>query len=333
MKDTSLSPPWFSNINWIKKETTDLRQGTNPLARTIEELLECSIINLDKPQGPTSHDVVHTLKQILKVAKAGHRGTLDPQVSGVLPIGINKATKLLDALLQGPKEYIAVMKLHDIVSTDKLLKVIKEFEGKIYQTPPLASNVKKVLRIREIYQIEILEVKGKLVLMKILCESGTYIRTLCVDIGRVLGVGAHMAELRRTRSASFNEEKNLVTLNEVFKAYLWFQEMGNEDLLRKVLLPPEMVVAHLKKVVVSDTTVDALCHGAPLARPGITGIEGGIKKGDLVAVFTLKGEIIGLALAEQDITEMKEQEKGIVARMRSVVMKRGTYHSAWKKNQ
>ena len=107
------------------------------------------------------------------------------------------------------KEYICVMKLHGDSNEGQIKQVLSEFEDEIYQRPPLRSSVKRQLRTRRIYYIDYIETDGRNVLFKVACEAGTYIRKLCFDIGEILGVGAHMQELRRTRSGSFTETSQL----------------------------------------------------------------------------------------------------------------------------
>ncbi len=222
------------------------------------------------------------------------------------------------------------MRLHAPVSEEKIRKVCKEFEGKIYQRPPLKSSVKRVVRIRTIYYIDVLEIQGKDVLMRVGCQAGTYIRKLCHDIGIVLGVGAHMQELRRTRSGPFKEDETLVTLYDLRDAYDTWKEEGDETLLRKVILPVEAAVRHLPKVVIRDSAVDAICHGADLAAPGVLRLETGIKRNSLIAIMTQKGELVALAQARMNTHEILEAERGIVAKTIRVIMDRGTYPKMWK---
>ncbi len=222
------------------------------------------------------------------------------------------------------------MRLHAPVSEEKIRKVCQEFVGPIYQRPPLKSSVKRVVRVRTIYYIDVLEISGKDVLMRVGCQAGTYIRKLCHDIGIVLGVGAHMQELRRTRSGPFKEDETLVTLYDLRDAYDTWIEEGDESLLRKVIQPVEAAVKHLPKVVIRDSAVDAICHGADLAAPGVLRLETGIKKNSLIAIMTQKGELVALGQARMTTQEILEAEKGIVAKTIRVIMDRGTYPKMWR---
>jgi H/ACA ribonucleoprotein complex subunit 4 len=264
------------------------------------------------------------------VEKAGHGGTLDPHVSGVLPVALMDATRALDALLHGDKEYVCAMKLHSDVPKDRIVKMIGEFTGIIFQTPPLKSAVKKELRTRRIYAIDVFEVEDRNVLFKVRCEAGTYIRMLCHDIGDALLTGAHMEGLRRTRVAHLREE-DTVTLQEVRDAFEHWKETGDEKHLRKVLQPTEKLFEHLPKVIIKDTAVDAVCHGANLAIPGIAEADKRIAKGDFVALMTLKGECVALGTALLSHKQLAKKDTGFAVDTRRVLMSTGTYPMSWKK--
>ncbi len=309
----------------MRDATTDPNYGKNPEERTLEERLQLGIVNLDKPAGPTSHEVVAMLKRILNLSKAGHRGTLDPGVTGVLPIALSKGTKVLDALLLGTKTYVTNMRLHDDVSNKRLQEVLAEFAEQIYQTPPLKSSVKKILRKRRVHRIEYLERDGKNVLFLVEAQSGTYIRTLCVDIGRVLGVGAHMQELRRIVSGPFSERENLVTLQDLVEGVILRQDYNDEKKLRESILPIEKAVELAPKVWVSDGAIDPICNGSPLAVPGIVKMTNNIQKNGLVAIMSLKEELIALGIAQMNTAKITNSQKGIAVIPRSVLMERGTY--------
>lgn len=231
------------------------------------------------------------------------------------------------------KEYIALMELHDAVDKDKVLSTLKMFIGKIYQRPPLRSSVKRALRVKEIYSIDVLEIEGRHVLFRVRCESGTYVRKLCHDIGLILGVGAHMRELRRTGVAHLTENLNLVTMQELSEAlYLW-SRCRDETLLRRYVLPMEYIVAHLPKILIKDSTVDAIAHGAQLAVPGISILSNRIEKGCRVAVMTLKGEVVAIGKALMSSEDIIKSEKGIAVQIERVVMDPGVYPKVWRKSK
>ncbi|MCK5216185.1 MAG: RNA-guided pseudouridylation complex pseudouridine synthase subunit Cbf5, partial [Methanosarcinales archaeon] len=160
---------------------TDPDYGYIPNRRPIKEYISLGVINLDKPSGPTSHEVVSWVKKILNIPKAGHGGTLDPKVTGLLPVMLGDATKSVGSLMKAGKEYICLMRLHSIVKKTAIERIASEFTGPIYQRPPIKSAIKRELRIRTIYYLDIMEIEGSSVLMRVGCESGTYIRKLCHD--------------------------------------------------------------------------------------------------------------------------------------------------------
>lgn len=310
------------------EEPTSPNYGWYPRSRPIREYIETGVINLDKPPGPTSHEVVAWVKRMLSINRAGHGGTLDPKVTGVLPITLGRATRLISFIMKSGKEYVTVMELHGEVSDDQLDKAISEFIGPIYQLPPVRSSVKRALRIRRINSIKVLERVGRYVLMKVDCEAGTYIRKLCHDIGEVLGCGAHMKELRRIRAGPFLE-KDSITLHSLLDAITLWKENNDESLLRKAIFPIEEVLLDFPKIYVRDSAVDALCHGANLAAPGVLKISKSIKAGDVVCVMTLKGELIGIGRALKSSEEILELDHGIVVDMERIVMEPGTYPRGW----
>ncbi|TSA17615.1 MAG: RNA-guided pseudouridylation complex pseudouridine synthase subunit Cbf5 [Nitrosopumilales archaeon] len=320
----------LQNLRVVDQDITNDSYGTYCEKRTVQQLLDYGFILLDKPNGPTSHETVAWIKKILNIPKAGHSGTLDPMVSGILPVGLGEATKALIVLLLGPKEYHALGRLHTLPSTEKLQAVLKQFTGKIYQKPPQRSSVLRQTRVRSVYEIDVIEQKERLILMRILCEAGTYIRKIFYDIGEVLGPGATMIELRRTRVSQFNEDSNLVKMHDLVDAYAMWKEKGDDSKLRRILMPIEYVLSDLKSVVIRDSAVDALCHGAQLAIPGILEISHGITKGDFVGVYTQKGEVVALAEAILTESEIVENTKGFAFQLRRIIMAPNTYPKNWR---
>lgn len=312
------------------EDSADERSGKKPSRRPIEEYIPKGVINLDKPAGPTSHEVTSWVKKILELQKAGHSGTLDPNVTGLLPIMLGDATKAVDALLTAGKEYVCLMKLHNAMPEKKIKGIFAEFTGEIFQKPSIKSAVKRETRTRKIYYFELLEIEENNVLFKVGCEAGTYIRKLCHDMGLALGTGAHMQELRRTKTGPFREDETLVTLHDLQDAYIEWKENRDEGLLRKVISPMEFGLSHLPRIVIRDNAVDAVCHGASLAAPGVLSVETGIEKGDLVAIFTLKGEAVSFGMAQMKSSEILKAATGIAATTDRVFMEAGTYPKGWK---
>ncbi len=329
MREKIIPDKNFEESFYIKEEGEVGEYGVYPYNRPIRDYIRKGMVCIDKPMGPSSHEVVVWVRKILEVSKTGHTGTLDPRVTGVLPIMIEHGTKLVKYLQESDKEYVALMHLHADAKKDEIEKVMESFVGKIYQKPPLKSAVRKRLRIREIKEIEILEIDGRDVLFRVLCEAGTYIRKLCIDIGEVLGTGAHMQELRRTKTGIFDEEKSF-TLHDLLDAYTFWKEEGEERYLREIIMPMEEAGKTMKKIVIKDTAVDAVCHGANLSAKGIHYIEKTIVEGDTVALFTLKNELVAIGKALVNADSMLKMKKGIVVKTLRVLMERGTYPSYWK---
>ncbi|MEA2036188.1 MAG: RNA-guided pseudouridylation complex pseudouridine synthase subunit Cbf5 [Nanoarchaeota archaeon] len=302
----------------VKKESKAV-YGIKPEERPTEQIVNYGIVNVDKPRGPTSHQVSDFVKRILNLTKAGHSGTLDPHVTGLLPVAIGKATRVVQALLPAGKEYIALMYLHKPVEKGRIRKELEDYSGKIRQKPPIKSSVRRIERTRKIYYIEVLEIDGQNVLFKIGCEAGTYIRKYIHDFGKRLDMGAHMVELRRTKVASF-DESSLCTLQDLTDAFYYYKKEKNDKFIRKIIQPIENGVRHLPKVWILDSTIESLSHGRDLAIPGISKIESGINTDELVAIMTLKGELIGLGITQMTSKDIIKKNNGIAVRTDSVLI-------------
>lgn len=318
----------FAELAELDQDVTDPALGTRPGERTLEQALRYGLIILDKPPGPTSHEAVAWVKRMLGLEKAGHSGTLDPQVSGVLPLGLGEATKALGVLLLDSKEYCAVGRFHSMPEPEKLAGVVSEFTGPIHQKPPQRSAVLRRTRTRTVHELEVVERRERLALVRVRCESGTYVRKLLYDMGEVLGPGATMIELRRTRVAHFGESE-LVTMHQLADAAAARKE-GDPSQLASLLLPVEAALAGLKSAVIRDSAVDAMCHGAQLAVPGVLRVSPGLARGDLAAVYTMKGEAVALAEAVMSEQQMREAAKGQAFMTRRIIMQPGTYPRGWR---
>jgi len=309
----------------IKSESkTDPSYGCDPNQRPVEELINYGVVNIDKPSGPTSHEVASYVRKILNIKRAGHSGTLDPKVTGVLPIALGRATRILQFLLKAGKEYIALMHIHKKVPEEEIKKTMNSFVGLIEQLPPKKSAVKRQVRKKHVYYIDILEIDGKDVLFRVGCQAGVYIRKLIHDVGVKLGSGAHMQELRRTKAGPF-DETTLITLQDLLDAYWFWKNEGNEKYIRYCIKPIEFAVQHLPKVWVKDAAVDALCHGIDLKIPGVAKLHDYILEGVLVAVMTLKDELIAVGIAETTSEKILKKQKGYAVNIKKVFMQPGTY--------
>jgi len=320
----------LENLIEIDQDITDDAYGTYYDRRSLEQLLNYGLVLLDKPPGPTSHETVAWVKRILKLPKIGHSGTLDPQVSGVLPLGLGEATKALGVLLLGPKEYVALGRVHSLPSKEKLAEIIHLFKGEIFQKPPQRSAVVRQTRTRTIYEFELIEQKERLLLTRVLCEAGTYIRKLYYDVGEILGPGATMIELRRTRVDQFYESDGLVTLHELANAFALWEENQDDSRLMNMIKPVEYALSELKSVIIRDSAVDAMCHGAQLAIPGILKISPNLKKGDLVGIYTQKGEAVALAESMMSEEDIRDATKGYAFETKRIIMAPNTYPKKWR---
>ena len=251
-------------------------------------------------------------------------------MTGVLPIASEDATKAIQALLLSGKEYVCVMRLHHTQPRDRVEAVLGEFQGTIFQRPPVRSSVKRRLRERTIYYLNLLEMKERNVLFKVGCQSGTYIRKLCFDVGEVLGCGAHMQELRRTRAGPFTEDEGLASLYDVLQHHARWQDDGDEESLRQIIFPMEKALELLPRIVVRDSAVAAVCHGANVTAPGVLSLETGISKGDELVVFSQKNEAVAFARALASSEDVVRMHHGFVAKTIRVLMERDLYPKMWK---
>ncbi len=252
--------------------------------KTIKELLEFGIINIDKPSGPTSFTVSRYIAKELKAKKSSHLGTLDPQVSGVLPIALNRACRLNPYLMNKDKTYVGIIRVHKDISLENLKKEAKSFVGKISQLPPVRSSVKRAERVREVKFFEILEQKDKDFLFVTQVQAGTYIRKLCSDLGEKIG-GAHMLELRRTDAGIFNESTaiTMYEFDKIIKEY----KSGNEEPLRKVLISGEILNEMFSKILIRKDVVKKIMTGSPIFKSFLSEpVSEKIKKGEKVVVYS-----------------------------------------------
>ncbi len=258
--------------------------------KPIQELLNFSIINLDKPTGPTSFWTSQKVKYLLGIKKTAHFGTLDPMVTGVLPVALGRACKLNEVFMHRDKTYVGIMRLHDKVSETKLRESIKKFTGEIMQMPPVKSRVKRQIRPRKVHTFDILEIQGNDVLFESRVQAGTYIRKLCHDVGFDLGIGAHMLELRRTQAGLFDESKNLVNLNDLDSAVKEL-EKGNEEPLRKIIQPAENLIKEIIPFTQANPeSKKALLDGKPIHQADL---KSKLPKEEIFALF-IEEQFIGI---------------------------------------
>lgn len=279
-----------------------------------------------------SHEVVAWIKKILKVEKTGHSGTLDPKVTGCLIVCLNRATRLVKSQQGAGKEYVAILKLkspfEDVV---KVKNAVHFFTGALFQRPPEVSAVKRQLRIRSVYESKFIEFDKarNMAVFWVSCEAGTYIRTLCEHLGLYLGTGGEMAELRRIRSGNLTERDHMYTCHDVLDAMWVYEKEQDESYLRRVIKPLELLLTSYKRIVVKDSTVNALCYGGQLMIPGLLRFDMAIEIGDEVVLITTKGEAIALGYAAMTTSLMATADYGVVCKLKRVIMDRDTYPRKW----
>ncbi|KAL7285644.1 putative rRNA pseudouridine synthase [Trametes coccinea BRFM310] len=333
--DTSQWPLLLKNYDKLLVRSahfTPIPAGCSPLKRDIATYVKSGVINLDKPSNPSSHEVVAWIRRILRVEKTGHSGTLDPKVTGCLIVCIDRATRLVKSQQGAGKEYVAVLRLHSALPNPSALpRAIQTLTGALFQRPPLISAVKRQLRVRTIYESKLLEFdeKRNLAVFWVSCEAGTYIRTLCVHLGLLLGVGGHMQELRRVRSGALSENDDMVTMHDVLDAQWMYDNTRDESYLRRVIRPLESLLTGYKRIVVKDSAVNAVCYGAKLMIPGLLRYEADISLNEEVVLMTTKGEAIALAIAQMSTVELATCDHGVVAKVKRCIMERDTYPRRW----
>ena len=333
--DTSEWPLLLKNFDKLNVRTnhyTPLPNGSSPLNRDIKEYLKCGFINLDKPSNPSSHEVVAWIKKILKVEKTGHSGTLDPKVTGCLIVCIDRATRLVKSQQSAGKEYVAIFKLHSPVdSIAKVRQGLEKLRGALFQRPPLISAVKRQLRVRNVYDSKLLDYdeSRNMGVFWVSCEAGSYIRTMCVHLGLVLGVGGQMLELRRVRSGIQSERDGMVTMHDVLDAMYMYENHKDESMLRRVVKPLEGLLVNHKRIIMKDSSVNAICYGAVIMLPGVLRYEDGIEMDQEIVICTTKGEAICLGIARMTTGTMASCDHGVVAKIKRVIMERDTYPRKW----
>lgn len=292
-----------------------MRERGPPGKRDPETLLEFGVINLDKPAGPSAHQVAAWVRDMAGVKQAAHAGTLDPKVTGCLPILTGTATRAAQIFDDSRKGYVTVLETHAPLPND-FEETLSEFEGPLYQKPPRKSAVARRLRVREIHRLEALEIEDRRALLAVDCESGTYIRKLCHDIGLAVGIGAHMGDLRRTKTGTF-DDRTLVTFQDFADGLAFWREDGDTELLREVVAPAERALEHLPSLTVAPSAAREIAEGAQVYAPGIIEADlGDATDEDLVACYTPDGAVVCLGHLVGD----HEADSGIVVELERVLV-------------
>jgi predicted rRNA pseudouridine synthase len=292
-----------------------MRERGPPGERDPETLLEFGVVNLDKPAGPSAHQVTAWVRDMAGVDRAAHGGTLDPKVTGCLPILTGTATRAAQVFDNSRKGYVTVLELHGPTPSD-FESTLTEFEGPLYQKPPRKSAVVRQLRVRTIHRLDALKTEERRALLDIECESGTYIRKLCHDLGLALGTGAHMGDLRRSKTGTF-DDSTLATLQDLADGLAFWRDEDDPELLREVVQPAERALEHLPELTVAPSAAREIAEGAQVYAPGVIEAElDDATEGNLVACYTPDGAAvcIGFLVGDPDAEsgEVVELERVLV---------------------
>ncbi len=311
------------------KATTNPAVGTLPDERTVEQRLAGGFILLDKPAGPTSHQVAAWARDLFGLERLGHGGTLDPFATGVLPLMAGKAMKVTKKILNHKKSYICVFRFAQEVTDEDLQAAMVRLTGRVYNVPPEVSAVKVQVRTRKIFAFEQLDRAGNDMIARVHCEAGTYIRTMARDLGLLLNMKVQLKELRRDMSGVFTLD-DCVTLQELADAVWLWKECDRPEALIRVIHPIEKLLLDLPSATVKDSAAAALAHGAPLLRPGLVNIAAGVASGKEIYVQTLKNEAVGVVTLTANTDDIASMTEGEVARPSMVLMDGDLYPRRWK---
>ncbi len=276
-----------------------------------QNFFDDSIILLNKPCGHISHEITSYVKKLLGITKTGHAGTLDPNVSGVLPIALGRSTKLLQYVASKRKTYVGIIKFRNLLTRMQVEELFKKFTGKLTQTPPKISAVRKVPRKRTIYSLKLLEFEGRFGLFETEVDAGTYIRTLCEDIGKQCG-GARMEELRRIAVGDINE-KDTVTLSELIDAVWLWKNKNDNSLLMPMLRQTDSLIS-FRKVVLKQTAIRSVLQGAQVMVPAIKEFPQDLAKDEPVKLYSESGVFLGIGHAVLSGAELSDAHRGIAIR-------------------
>ncbi|XP_057665249.1 H/ACA ribonucleoprotein complex subunit 4 [Diorhabda carinulata] len=321
----------FDRLNVRTNHYVPITSGSSPLKRDISEYVKSGFINLDKPSNPSSHEVVAWIKRILRVEKTGHSGTLDPKTTGCLIVCIERATRLVKSQQAAGKEYVSVFKLHSAVEFKKVVQSLEKLKGALFQRPPLISAVKRQLRVRTVYDSKLLDYDEtrNMGVFWVKCEAGSYIRTMCVHLGLLSGAGGQMLELRRVRSGIQGEMDDTATLHDILDAQWLLDNHKDESYLRRVIKPLEGLLVQHKRIIMKDSSVNAVCYGAKILIPGILRFEDGIELNEEIVIVTTKGEAVALAIALMTTSTIASCSHGVAAKIKRVIMERDLYPRKW----
>ena len=307
--------------------------GCNPEERPLEELLECGIILVDKPPGPSSHQLAAWARSMLGINRIGHGGTLDPFATGLLTLLCGRSTKITAELLRKPKSYVAVIRFKAPVPEHELKSLVDTMKGEIFNVPPKESAVKVQVRTREVSESKLVQTEedDRVHLLLISCEAGTYIRTMVKDLGLLSGNKCELLELHRSKSGTL-EDQMACSMQQLSDAVFLWKQHDDPRGLERLVCPVETVLNDIPSIVIKDGAVSALSHGAPLARPGVVSVPKGLPLGSTVLISSLKGEAVAVSELSVHSDSIPEMKSGQIAAPKTVIMPPGTYPQTWSKD-
>ncbi len=311
---------------------TDTSHGAPVWHRSLEERLDAGLILVDKPAGPTSHQVAAWAKEILGIDHLAHGGTLDPFATGLLTLMTGRARRLTSQVLGHDKEYVGILKVGGDADMESLQGAIKSLRGEIYNVPPSESAVKVQVRTRRIRSFEILDTNERLAAVKVACDAGTYVRTLARDLGLMINCPIKLVELRRTRSGRFLEDSCVPMEDLVDAVHLW-KENGDASAMLRLVSPIDVLMDGRSGLIIKDGAVSAVAHGAPLTRPGIQAIQGEFESDEEIVLWSMKGEVVAIANATRSTAEIPKIKVGEVAKPSLVLLPADVYPRQWRGEQ
>lgn len=291
-------------------------------------IAEGAFLLLDKPRGPSSHQVTAWARDLLGVPVTGHAGTLDPNVSGLLWVGMGPSLKLVPLVLEFPKRYVGVAVFHGPIEPRRLERLLAEFQAPIFQTPPVRSAVKRERRVRTVHRLALVESQENRALLDITADSGTYVRTLAVDLGEASGAGAHLEELRRVATGPF-DEREAVTLTALADARAAL-DAGDPSSMLAVLQPVARVCSQFPSIVLKESATSAVAHGAGLAAGGIASVSRPFSAGARVVLLSGAGELVAVGVARVDANALAGRPKGWVVAETRVFADPARYPPSWR---
>jgi len=319
---------------WIVDPTAKTNQsfGSTPSQRPLEELMECGVILIDKPSGPSSHQLAAWARSLLGIKRIGHGGTLDPFATGLLTLLCGRATKITGEILKKPKSYVAVLRFKNPILKGDLSDLVNKMQGDVYNVPPKESAVKIQVRSRKISKTELIQSEegDRVHLVSIDCEAGTYIRTLVRDLGLLTGNDCELLELHRSMTGSLDDQM-ACTMQQLADAVFLWREHDDPRGIKRLLSPVEAVLGEIPNLVIKDGAVAALSHGAPLARPGLVSVPKGLIAGSRILISSLKGEAVAIAELTVGADSIPAMKSGQIATPRTVIMQPGAYPQTWSK--